>query len=115
METKQPVKIASEPAYHFKIFLKSADYYNYIYMLNDTLESFVRIRDFMPLKYKLVQRESGQEVDDLQVFDYDNQKTTFLVSKVEKKAKRKKRKKKNIFHIFFKIVFQGCNSLGVYL
>lgn len=100
IETRKPVKIADEPAYHFKVLLKSADYYNYIYKLNDTLESYVRIRDFMPLKYKLVQRESGQEVDDLQVFDYETQKTTFWYRKLKKGKEKKEKKEKYIPHYF---------------
>jgi flagellar motor protein MotB len=100
IETKKPVRLANEPAFHFKVLLKSSDYYKYIYELNDTLESFVRMRDFMPLKYKLVQRESGQEVDDLQVFDYDTQKTTFWYRKLKKGKEKKDKKEKYIPHYF---------------
>lgn len=104
LETKPPVKLANEPAYHFAVKLKSADYYNYVYSLNDTLESYVRMRDFMPLKFKLVQRESGQEVDDLQVFDHSTHKTTFWYRKL-KKGKEKKEKKEQYMPIHFQDSF----------
>lgn len=104
LETRPPVKLANEPAYHFKVKLKSAEYYNYIYRLNDSLESYVRIRDFMPLKFKLVQRESGQEVDDLQVFDHSTNKTTFWYRKL-KKGKEKKDKKEKYMPLHFQDSF----------
>lgn len=58
--------------HHFKATLSSADYYKYIYSLDDYVESFILADTFMPLKYTLIQRESGQSVDDLQLFDHDN-------------------------------------------
>lgn len=65
-------KRGSDLVHHFKATLSSADYYKYIYSLDDYVESFVLADTFMPLKYTLIQRESGQSVDDLQLFDHEN-------------------------------------------
>lgn len=65
-------KRGDDLVHHFKATLSSADYYKYIYSLDDYVESFVIADTFMPLKYTLIQRESGQSVDDLQLFDHTN-------------------------------------------
>ncbi|MCB9061202.1 MAG: DUF3108 domain-containing protein [Halobacteriovoraceae bacterium] len=82
------VSIANKYAFSLKAILKSAKYYSYIYSLNDTLESFVEIENFLPIKFVLKQRESGQEVDDLQLFDWE-QKKTFMWYKRVKNGKTK--------------------------
>ena len=56
--------IAGKKAFHFFAKLKSADFYKSIYSIDDTLESFIEMDNFQPIKYTLVQRESGQNVDD---------------------------------------------------
>ena len=58
--------------HHFKATLSSADYYKYIYKLDDYVESFILADTFLPLKYTLIQRESAQSVDELQLFDHEN-------------------------------------------
>ncbi len=75
METKKPVKVGGKNAYHFSAKLRSARYYSYIYTLDDSLDSYVTVDEFLPLKYVLAQRESSQTVDDLQLFDHDELKT----------------------------------------
>ncbi len=57
--------------HHFKATLSSADYYKYIYKLDDYVESFILADSFLPLKYTLIQRESGQSVDELQLYDHE--------------------------------------------
>jgi hypothetical protein len=73
--TKAPTKLAGEDVYHFWAGMKSARAYRFIYQLDDYLESFVRKSDFKPMKYTLIQRESKQNVDDLQIFDQEQNKT----------------------------------------
>ena len=75
METRKPVKIGGEKAYHFSAKLRSARYYSYIYTLDDSLDSYVTQNEFIPMKYVLAQRESSQTVDDLQLFDREELKT----------------------------------------
>lgn len=68
---------------HFKATLSSADYYKYIYRLDDYVESFILANSFMPLKYTLIQRESGQSVDDLQLFDHEARQSKQWLKKVK--------------------------------
>src|SRR5690606_11312406 len=69
--------------HHFKATLSSADYYKYIYSLDDYVESFVLADTFMPLKYTLIQRESGQSVDDLQLFDHEKFQSKQWLKKIK--------------------------------
>jgi hypothetical protein len=75
METKPMVSVQGEKAYRFKAFLRSSRYYQLIYTLDDSLESVVLAKNFLPVKYTLIQRESKQDVDDLQLFDHESRKT----------------------------------------
>ena len=92
MTTHSLKKINNRLAYHFIAKLKTARYYSYIYSLEDSVETFVDKENFKPIKYTLIQRESGQSVDDLQLFDMDAQKTYHWYRR-EKKGKLKKYKK----------------------
>lgn len=92
IQTLPKVLINNKNHYHFSAEMESAEYYSYIYALKDRLESFVEEDQFLPVKYFLIQRESGQKVDDLQIFDHENLKTTFWYKR-EKKDKDKKEKK----------------------
>ena len=90
IETLPKVSIGGVEAFHFKARMRSARYYSYIYTLDDSLESFVSTDDFTPLKYVLLQRESAQTVDDLQLFDSQKLKTYHFYKRL------KKGKKKNV-------------------
>jgi len=92
MEIKPLVTLAGKKAFHFKAKLTSADFYKYIYALDDVIESYVATDTFLPIKYSLVQRESGKNVDDLQLFDHEQLKT-FIWYKRDKKGKITNRKK----------------------
>ena len=83
METKAPVKIGGQSAYHFTAKLRSARYYSYIYTLDDSLDSYVTRDSFIPMKYVLSQRESSQTVDDLQLFDQEELKTYHWYKRVK--------------------------------
>ena len=84
IETLPMVDIGGRRAYHFKARMRSARYYSYIYSLDDSLETFVTVEDFTPLKYVLLQRESGQTVDDLQLFDSQKLKTFHFYKRLKK-------------------------------
>jgi hypothetical protein len=84
---KPIVKIAGEDAYHYYAKLKSAPFYKYVYSLDDVIESFVRVKDNLPLKYSLIQRESKQSIDDIQLFDRDKLMTYFRLRKVKRGKK----------------------------
>jgi len=102
--TLPKVMINNKSHYHFSAELISADYYSYIYALKDRLESFIEDENFIPVKYFLIQRESGQKVDDLQIFDHENLKTTFWYKR-EKKDKDKKEKKEAYIPKYFQDSF----------
>jgi hypothetical protein len=90
LETLPVVNVAGKKAFHFKGSLKSASFYNYIYEVEDWVESFVDAYTFLPIKYTLVQRESGQDVDDLQLFDSETLKTYFWYKRLKKGKIKKK-------------------------
>ena len=90
IETKKMVTLNNKQTYHFVARLKSATFYKYIYSLDDTVESFISKDDFLPVKYTLAQRESGQIVDDLQLFDHEKHQTFFWYKRL-KKGKTKTR------------------------
>jgi hypothetical protein len=90
LETLPVVNVAGKKAFHFKGSLKSASFYNYIYEVEDWVESYVDAHTFLPIKYTLVQRESGQDVDDLQLFDSDALKTYFWYKRLKKGKVKKK-------------------------
>lgn len=100
METLPQAKISGETVYHFKARMRSARYYSYFYTLDDSLESFVSTDDFLPLKYVLLQRESAQKVDDLQLFDSDELMTYHFYKRLKKGKRREIELKKPIPRYF---------------
>ena len=92
MTTQPLIRIAGKTAYYFKARLKSAKFYEFVYKLDDTIESYIDQKEFLPIKYTLIQRESSQEVDDLQLFDRENLKTYFWYKRIKRgKLKNDKR------------------------
>lgn len=91
IKTKEETKIGDQDVYHLKAEVKTAKYYRYLYELDDNLDSYVTTDNFIPVKYSLIQRESGQNIDDLQLFDLKKMKTyTFYKRQTKKKTKKKK-------------------------
>ncbi|MDH5581553.1 MAG: DUF3108 domain-containing protein, partial [Bdellovibrionales bacterium] len=82
--THKPKEIDNKLSYHFEAKLKTADYYRYIYRLEDSVETFVDVDKFLPLKYTLLQRESSQTVDDLQIFDHEKRKTYHWYKRIKR-------------------------------
>ncbi|OUR98615.1 hypothetical protein A9Q84_04150 [Halobacteriovorax marinus] len=104
LETLPMVNVAGKKAFHFKASLKSASFYSYIYEVEDWVESYVDATTFLPIKYTLVQRESGQDVDDLQLFDSEAFKTYFWYKRL-KKGKIKKVEKNEFIPKYFQDSF----------
>lgn len=90
--------------YHFKGRLTSASYYKYIYSLDDLVESLVDSETFLPIRYSVIQRESGQKVDDLQVFDHSKRESIFWYYR-KKKGKVKEMKVKTEVPEYFQDSF----------
>lgn len=72
---KGKVMINGKEVWHFHARFKSAPFYSNIYELDDTVDTYVTTADFLSIKYSLIQRESKQDVDDLQLYDRDQFKT----------------------------------------
>ena len=108
METLPVVEINDEMAYHFKARMRSARYYSYIYTLDDSLETYTTVKDFIPKKYVLLQRESAQKVDDLQLFDRDELKTYHFYKRL-KRGKRKEHEIEKPIPRFFQDSFSALH------
>ncbi|MBF0312994.1 MAG: DUF3108 domain-containing protein [Oligoflexia bacterium] len=86
---------AERMAFHFFARVQSAPFYESFYKLDDYVEAFVDIDSFLPIKYTLVQRESKQNVDDLQLFDLDKLVNYYRYKRV-KKSETKEESKESI-------------------
>jgi hypothetical protein len=73
--TRKDKMVGEVEVYHFYAKLKSAPFYSFIYSLEDVVQVYVDQKRFLPLRYELIQRESKQDVDDLQIFDLEERKT----------------------------------------
>lgn len=92
LTTLPPAKVGGEEVFHFRAQLRSARYYSAIYSLDDSLDSFVDMDGFIPVKYVLKQQESAQEVDDLQLFDREELKTFFWYKRIKENANKEEHK-----------------------
>lgn len=67
--------INDKEVWHFYAKFKSAPFYSNIYELDDTVDTYVTTDEFLSTRYSLIQRETKQDVDDLQLHDRDQLKT----------------------------------------
>jgi hypothetical protein len=83
------IKLINEkPVHHFQAFFKSAPFYSAIYEIDDQLDTFVDQETFVSRRFNLVQRESSQDVDEVQLYDSANF-TTRAYQKTVRKGKVK--------------------------
>lgn len=75
VENRGKKKVNDKEVWHFHARLKSAPFYSNIYELDDTIDTYVTTDQFLSIRYSLIQRESKQDVDDLQLHDRDQLKT----------------------------------------
>ncbi len=94
--------INGQEVWHFHARFKSAPFYSNIYELDDTVDTYVTTSDFLSVRYSLIQRESKQDVDDLQLHDRDKLKT-FWFYKQKKVNGEVKEKQKEAFIPYFSI------------
>jgi hypothetical protein len=94
--------INGKEVWHFHSRFKSAPFYSNIYELDDTVDTYVTTDQFLSIRYSLIQRESKQDVDDLQLHDRDQMKT-FWFYKQKKSDGSIKNKQKNAFIPFYSI------------
>ncbi len=100
IEVVDDIEVAGEDAFMLKAELNSAKYFENIYKLNNTLRTYVKKENFFPIKYEMKQRESGQNVDDVQLFDEKELKTYFYYKRL-KKGKLKKKSEEKFIPRFF--------------
>ncbi len=106
IKTLPLTKFGQVEAYHFMARLISAKYFEGIYKLDDIIETFLAKEEMLPIKYSLVQRESKQNVDDLQLFDHQENKTYYYYKRV-KKDKVKEEQSSPYIPAYFQDSFSG--------
>lgn len=89
--------VNGKEVWHFHSRFKSAPFYSNIYELDDTVDTYVTSDQFLSSRFSLVQRESKQDVDDLQLNDRDQMKTFWFYK--QKKSDGKIRNKEKKGHI----------------
>ena len=91
ISVKENSLIGEKETYHVHARVKTASYYSYLYEVDDICDSYIDIETKRPLKFSLIQRESAQDIDDLQLFDFDEFKVfTFYKRTTKEKTKKKK-------------------------
>lgn len=86
--SKNVMNINDKVAYNYHARFKSSDSYSYFYWLDDQLNTFVEKDTFLPIKYTLIQREKKQDVDDLQLFDFQKLKTYTFYKRIKKESNK---------------------------
>ncbi len=94
LTTEEETTIGEQKVYHAKARVKTSDYYSYLYELDDNIDSFTSKETLTPVKFSLIQRESGQDIDDLQLFDLDKLKTYSFYKRVTDDRTKKKKEEK---------------------
>ncbi len=81
--------VNGKEVWHFHARFKSAPFYSNIYELDDIVDTYVLTENFMSVRYSLVQRESKQAIDDLQLHDRDALKTFWFYKQKKSDGKIK--------------------------
>lgn len=89
--------INDKEVWHLHARFKSAPFYSNIYELDDTVDTYVTTDKFLSSRYSLIQRETKQDIDDLQLHDRDQFKTFWFYH--QKKSDGKIKDKKEEKHI----------------
>lgn len=101
--------VNNQEVWHFHARFKSSPFYSNIYELDETVDTYVTTDQFLSTRYSLVQRESKQDVDDLQLHDRDQYKTFWFYKrkKADGSLKEKKVEKPIPFYSIdpFSVVF----------
>jgi hypothetical protein len=101
--------ISDKEVWHFHSRFKSAPFYSNIYELDDTVDTYVRTDQFLSVRYSLIQRESSQNVDDLQLHDREKYKTFWFYKRKKKNGDIKNKEEEKPIPYFsidpFSVVF----------
>ncbi len=85
--------VNGKEVWHFHARFKSAPFYSNIYELDDTVDTYVKTDGFLSNRYSLIQRESKQDVDDLQLHDRDQYKSFWFYHQKKSDGSKKDKKK----------------------
>lgn len=97
IESKGIETLFDQDVIHYQVNIESASFYSSIYSLNDRLDSYISLETYTPVKYSLIQRETKQEVDDLQLFSRKELKTYFWYKRLKKKNNKVNKKDKEAY------------------
>lgn len=100
ISTKEDTRLGDVDTFHINARVKTADFYSYLYEIDDYCDSYVSKTNFTPLKFSLIQRQSSQDIDDLQLFDHTKMKTYSFYKRVTKEKEKKEKKVKDIPKFF---------------
>ena len=97
MKAGNKVFVGDKKAFSFEARLKTADFYSYIYELDDKLSAQIEENEFLPLRYSLIQRESKKEIDDIQLFDREKYLLYYRYRRWRKDKETLTKKSEDIF------------------
>lgn len=95
--------IDNKEVWHLHARFKSAPFYSNIYELDDTVDTYVTTDKFLSVKYTVIQRESKQNVDDIQLLDHDALKVYWLYHSKRLSDGKKKNKKEEKYIPYYSI------------
>lgn len=95
--------IDGKEVWQFHARFKSAPFYSNIYELDDTVDTYVTTDKFLSVKYTVIQRESKQNVDDIQLLDHEALKVYWLYQSKRKSDGKKKNKREEKFIPYFSV------------
>lgn len=84
--------VNGKEVWHLHARFKSAPFYSNIYELDDTVDTYVTTDQFLSIRFSLIQRESKQDIDDLQLNDRDQYKTFWFYHQKKSNGKVKDKK-----------------------
>ena len=97
MKSGKKVFVGDQEAFSFEARLKTAAFYSYIYELDDRLFAQVLTKEFLPLRYSLIQRESKKDIDDIQLFDREKKILYYRYRRYRKDKDTLTKKSEDIF------------------
>lgn len=101
MVTNRGKKLVNgKEVWHFHARFKSAPFYSSIYELDDTVDTYVTTDKFLSLRYSLVQRESKQNVDDLQLYDREKLQSFWFYKQKKSDGTVRNKEKKDLIPTF---------------
>ncbi len=95
--------IDNKEVWHFNARFKSAPFYSNIYELDDAVDTYVTTDKFLSVKYTVIQRESKQNIDDIQLLDHEALKVYWLYHSKRLSDGKKKNKKEEKFIPYYSI------------